>query len=52
MFAPESIYCLTCCGDLAVEPLVQGNDVPGTYDGDYFNGTEEDLRAYLLGSRL
>ena len=25
-----------------------GNGVPGTYDSDYFNGSEADLRAYLL----
>ena len=27
---------------------LHGNGVRGTYDGDYFNGTEADLRAYLL----
>jgi lysozyme len=27
---------------------LHGNGVPGTYDCDYFNGTEESLRAYLL----
>jgi lysozyme len=26
----------------------RGSGVPGTYDSDYFNGTEADLRAYLL----
>jgi len=25
-----------------------GNGVSGTYDSDYFNGTENDLRAYVL----
>ena len=25
-----------------------GNGIPGTYDSDYFNGSEADLRAYLL----
>jgi lysozyme len=27
---------------------LHGNGVHGTYDSDYFNGIEEDLRAYLL----
>ena len=27
---------------------LHGNGVPGTYDGNYFNGTEADLQAYLL----
>jgi lysozyme len=27
---------------------LSGNGVHGTYDRDYFNGTEADLRAYLL----
>jgi lysozyme len=27
---------------------LHGNGVQGTYDSDYFNGTEADLRAYLL----
>jgi lysozyme len=26
----------------------RGNGVQGTYDGDYFNGAEADLQAYLL----
>lgn len=27
---------------------LHGNGVQGTYDNDYFNGSEEDLRGYLL----
>jgi len=27
---------------------LHGNGVSGTYDSDYFNGTEDDLRAYVL----
>jgi len=27
---------------------LHGNGVSGTYDSDYFNGTENDLRAYVL----
>jgi GH25 family lysozyme M1 (1,4-beta-N-acetylmuramidase) len=27
---------------------LHGNGISGTYDSDYFNGTENDLRAYVL----
>jgi lysozyme len=30
------------------EENLHGNGVQGTYDNDYFNGSEGDLRAYLL----
>ena len=31
---------------------LHGNGVEGTYDGDYFNGSEADLGAYLVRKQV